>query len=122
MPDSFVHLFNLEINMKDIYSKRQIHLCDIDLLPVLPHLRLKATSLGESNAGSLRAGSNMFCQIRPMVLELWNIIRATQTSIRYADFKRLKEMLAGWVSLAFVDHRMVGEVCETVVGIIFVIE
>jgi hypothetical protein len=92
------------------------------LLPVLPHLRLKPTSLGESNAGSLGTGSNMFCQIRSMLLELWNKIRATQTFIRYTDFKRLKKMLAGWVSLAFVGYGMVREVRETVVGIIFVIE
>jgi hypothetical protein len=45
-----------------------------------------------------------------------------QTATGHTDFKRLKKVLAGGVSFAFVDNRMFGKVGEPVVWIMLVIE
>ena len=38
------------------------------------------------------------------------------------DLRRLEEVLARWVRLAFEDHRVIGEIRESIVRVVLVIE
>jgi hypothetical protein len=43
---------------------------NIDVFPVRSHFRLKASSLGEGDTGTLGAGPDVLCKPRPMRLKL----------------------------------------------------